>query len=431
MEPPSHDALLIRYLDGALDARQEREVQDLLKRSPEARASLRSMSELAVSAADLAGTRAVTSDLRGRGAERLQLPLEKTFMESFLKITFKQVLPLVALIAMLVVVVQTLLSPSPVRRLSIEEVSSACQIFTAHGSVQNTLDRGMVIAEGDTIETRSCDSSLDLQLGQSSLLTLAGHTYLQHMERIEDSVRLRLLTGSMWAKVYREETIGPLRIQTSTSLIEIEEAQFDLHTENLFTRLRVNQGQAVVTRLVDQQHQTVQQGEQIEVTMGVDDGFLPNIQPHPVYEWRCRQLEGPDIILGTVHPSAESGFANIKAQPLRYPLEDGEHIMLYATAFHVARNGSNPVLLESGSKLRFHISYQKEKRIRFGFSTQRMRGIYTGKFEEDVWPHQLGAPGEIQQIELPIDRFDPKYPRLSPQPQGLEVNDIYAVTIGE
>ena len=60
-----------------------------------------------------------------------------------------------------------------------------------------------------------------------------------------------------------------------------------------------------------------------------------------------------------------------------------------------------------------------------------MRGIYTGKFEEDVWPHQLGAPGEIQQIELPIDRFDPKYPRLSPQPQGLEVNDIYAVTIGE
>ena len=80
------------------------------------------------------------------------------------------------------------------------------------------------------------------------------------------------LTGSLWADFSPEKGMQSFTIQTPTCSIELKNAQFDLHTERFFTRLRVNDGTAVVTRLLDQSRSEVRSGEQIECN--IDDAAV-------------------------------------------------------------------------------------------------------------------------------------------------------------
>jgi hypothetical protein len=58
-----------------------------------------------------------------------------------------------------------------------------------------------------------------------------------------------------------------------------------------------------------------------------------------------------------------------------------------------------------------------------------MRGVFSGKFEVDVTAAELGDVGEPWTVELPVSAFRPLHPELSPAPAGLELNDIYALTV--
>jgi len=69
--------------------------------------------------------------------------------------------------------------------------------------------------------------------------------------------------------------------------------------------------------------------------------------------------------------------------------------------------------------------------VRFGFSTQRMRGMYAGKFEVDVPADSLGPAGRSWTVDLPISSFWSLQPKLYPGAQDLEVIDIYALTLRE
>jgi len=69
--------------------------------------------------------------------------------------------------------------------------------------------------------------------------------------------------------------------------------------------------------------------------------------------------------------------------------------------------------------------------VRFGFSAQKMRGAFAGKFEIDVQPATLGPAGETWEVELPLANFRPLHPHLAPSPEGLELTDLYALTIRE
>ena len=58
-----------------------------------------------------------------------------------------------------------------------------------------------------------------------------------------------------------------------------------------------------------------------------------------------------------------------------------------------------------------------------------MRGVFAGKFELDVKPTQLGPPGEVWDIELPLADFHPLHPLLATGVDGLELTDVYALTV--
>lgn len=425
----SQEELLVRFLDGSLSPSEEAELMQLLEQDSSARESLREMSEQVIAVADLERTSVAVRAETARQPQREPNVDEHAFMRGFLRVSFKFVLPLAALVTLTTVVLQEIISKEPATFLKISKVSSASHLHTALGKIEDQLEVNMPVREGDTVESRSCDSWLVLQLGDKSHITLAGHSYLQNLEKEENSVQLRFLTGSLWADFSPEKGMQSFTIQTPTCSIELKNAQFDLHTERFFTRLRVNDGTAVVTRLLDQSRSEVRSGEQIECNIDDAAVFESNEQPLPVDHWQCQLLKGPDISLGTVLPSFENDFANIKAEPLPWKIRHDKHIMLYAVALSVSRSSDQPVLLQSGSTLRYYLSYDEPDRVRFGFSTQRIGGVYAGKFETDIQPSQLGPAGDILEIELDLDAFWPLSPQLSPGPEGLEVSDIYALTI--
>jgi len=401
-------------------------MQQRLKEDPDLRACLRELSEQAVILADMERTQDAVGE-KATSLQTTQVGSEPGSRQGSLR--WRNLLPIAALIALSAIVLQGMFGKENAPQLSISQLSSACQLFGVQGAVKDDLEVGMPIVAGETIESRSCDSWLQLKLGDHSRITLSGHSHLQHLEHAGKILSLRLRNGSMWGEYHDEPDIHRIKILTSSALIELHQAQFDLHTEPFFSRLRVNRGEARVTRLVDNARQSVSEGEQIEITLDLEDAFVTTEQSQPVTAWDCHALEGPDIGLGKIMPSTQNGFANIKAVPLKWPIAKEKHIMLHAVAVSVARSHPQPVLLQPGSRLRYYISYDRPERVRFGFSTQRMRGVYAGKFETDVQPKQIGQVGEIQQIDLSLDAFWPLNPKLSSAPEGLEVSDVYALTI--
>jgi hypothetical protein len=57
--------------------------------------------------------------------------------------------------------------------------------------------------------------------------------------------------------------------------------------------------------------------------------------------------------------------------------------------------------------------------------------MFAGKFELDVRAEALGPAGEAWEVSLPVAQFHPLQPELSSSPEGLELTDVYALTIQE
>jgi hypothetical protein len=79
--------------------------------------------------------------------------------------------------------------------------------------------------------------------------------------------------------------------------------------------------------------------------------------------------------------------------------------------------------------LRFQGRTQSPHAVRFGFSTQKLQGVFGGKFELDIGPERLAAPGQLWQVDLPLDRFRALYPQLNDSSTGLQLIDVYALTV--
>ena len=105
--------------------------------------------------------------------------------------------------------------------------------------------------------------------------------------------------------------------------------------------------------------------------------------------------------------------------------------MLYAVAIAAWKSSDRPVVLHGGSRLRFRGRTEAARTVRFGFSSQRMQGAFAGKFEIDVPSPTLGPAGATWEVDLPLASFRPLQPQLAGSPEGLELTDVYALTLEE
>ena len=154
-------------------------------------------------------------------------------------------------------------------------------------------------------------------------------------------------------------------------------------------------------------------------------------QPTPINYWACNLWQIPEVILGKWLPPTGNERARLRADPLLWPIPGRDSLMLYAVALAAWKSTDHPVLLQANSKLHFRGRTERAQTVRFGFSAQKIRGVFAGKFEVDIPPASLGSAGETWEVELPLANFRPLHPQLAASPEGLELTDVYALTIKE
>lgn len=409
---------LLRWVDGRLPAGERRRLERELAENPGSRALLRQLAEEAVEFGDWARMMGLS---RGRG-DVVPFPGRSRWLWP------------VALAATLAGVagVAALWLGSRARPMArVEQVSGALGVFGIRGATERPLPRDQWLVAGDTVTTHSCDSWAELALQDGSRLTVAGRSEFRLLTPGSDAQRVSLVRGGVWHSPGSNGVPARLEIQTPTAMVSAGDAQFDLQAGPTETVLRVNRGRAWVTHSVGGDTIELPAGFQTRLTLAPQTALVVQPQPSPVLSWSCRGDHAAEVVLGSWLPPEDGVPVRLRAEPLLWPLPERPPIVLHAVSLAVAPGSSHPVALRSGSRVRFEGRIARPMTVRFGFSTQRMRGMYAGKFEVDVPPDTLGPVGRTWTVDLPISDFRSLQPKLYPDAQGLEVIDIYALTLRE
>ncbi|MEN9675084.1 MAG: hypothetical protein RIS76_980, partial [Verrucomicrobiota bacterium] len=166
--------LLLRYIDGRGAPDERQAVADWLRSDPAARAFLREVAEQAVLVADIERTAQGRKQELWRHTDRDP--------QGVTPVRFRRWQWMAAAAALTALLAIASLQFFPMRRLEIARVSKitgATQLFGAGGNVENALQVGAELLAGDTLETRSIDAWIELELRDGSKLTVAGHSALR------------------------------------------------------------------------------------------------------------------------------------------------------------------------------------------------------------------------------------------------------------
>lgn len=421
--------LLLRHLDGRLTPDERRRAAELLRTDPEARTFLRAVAEQAVMVADLervALGRQEALDLRPlRPADQGHKILAVRFR------SWRWGVAAAAAVAVLAVLASQLVPTIRPGLVRVSKVTGSSQYFGFKGRAEKVLTAGTSLVSGDTLETRSCDAWVELKLRDDSTITVAGHSTLRILESKGGRQQFKLLQGSLWGSPAPRGRAEAVLIQTPTVAAEMRGAQFDLQTSPAETMVRVNEGSARVSQHLDGSTVEVPKGRQVAASLSRKEPLAVTPQPAPIDSWATDLGRIPEVILGKWLPPTGNERARLGAEPLLWPISDRDSVMLYAVALAAWKSTERPVLLHSDSKLRFRGRTERAHTVRFGFSAQKMRGVFAGKFEVDVPPASLRPAGETWEVELPLRNFRPLHPQLASSPDGLELTDVYALTIKE
>jgi len=309
---------------------------------------------------------------------------------------------------------------------SVTAASGAGQFFGANGALRDALSIGAKLAAGDSIETRSCDATAALALRGGGKITLGGNGSLRILEGdgFGAASRWNLTRGALWVSPDARGVV----VQTQNAVVEANGAQFDIQTTAEGTLLRVNSGQARVRSLLGGGDLEVAAGQQTAVGMRHEEPPVVVAQPQPVEQWTCSFSPAVQPAYGKWLPARDSSAMRLSTAPLLWPRPKLDPVLLHVASFRVFRDSKSPVRASADSTLVFRGVTTRPHMVRFGFSTQKVRGVFAGKFEIDVPAKDLGPVGSEWEVRLPLSKFHPLPPRLADSPDGLELVDVYALT---
>ena len=399
--------LLLRYLDGSLDPSDQAKVAELLRGDTDARAFLREVAEQAVVVADV---------------ERIEQ--HKPQPARVVAPVFRPWKWAVAAAAAFVLLVAFVIATTPARHVAeVSDILGPFQYIAADGKVQDEVKVGTVLKVGDTIRTRSSSTWVKLTLNDGSVITIAGRSRLRLLN-LKARRGFQLAYGNLWATVAQRAGAKPVSIQTPTATVDVATAQFDLEANSTTSIVRVNDGSVNVVRLADGQTADVAADHQAVVSISRSQPFTAARQPEPVNEWNCSLLAGRGAVFGKILPPTAEGRSRLGAIPLLI----GKKTTIYVANFSVQCSGSPPVLIESGSRVRIRGTTRTESPVYFGITTQRIKGVFFGKYTAKVRAGALGQAGEPWQVEVPLSQFKPETEHLPGSPAGMDLEDIWIVS---
>lgn len=411
---------LVRLLDGASTAVERAALNAELAADPQSRAVLRELAEEAMAIAEFertAAARTVTPDV-------VPFPRPPTRRVAGLWAA--------AAAAILLLGFGGLWLRAGGRELArVTKVTGASGFFGTRGTAERPVPVGTRLRAGDVVETRSCDSWIELELRDGSKLTVAGHSALRLGRADAGSPQLTLEHGNLWRSPATNRLADSLTVRTPTAVLESGGALFNLQATDVESIVRVNDGLARVTRNPGGSTVEIPSGSQVRVALTADLPLAGEPQPAPVTSWTCDMASFPAVAIGRWLPAEGASIARLGAEPLLWPIPGRPPLMLHVVGISAFRSGGRPVELRAESRVRFVGRTQREHPVRFGFSTQKMRGVFAGKFEVDVPARLLAPTGQTWTVDLPVSDLRALHPELSANPDGLEITDIYALTVIE
>lgn len=311
------------------------------------------------------------------------------------------------------------------------KVTGSNLFFGSTGHAESNLSEGMSLVAGDSLESRSCDAWITLKLEDQAMLTIAGHSSIRVLYSESNEQRFELLQGSLWFSPGEHRSGKKLFIQTPTAMLEARDTLFNVQTSAADTIVRVHEGSAQVTQRLNGKSVEVRTMHQATVSLNGKAAMVVTPQLKPTESWSSRFTQSPEASLGQWLPPTETIPARLRAVPLLWPIQGRDPLLLHVVGTAAWKSSDRPVLLRSDAHLRFRGRTERRQMVRFGFSTQKMRGVFAGKFEVDIPPERLGPAGETWEVDLPLKSFRLLHPQMASSPDGLELTDVYALTIVE
>ena len=395
-------------MNGQLGPDEEAKVADLLRGNAEARTFLRAVAEQAVVVADV---------------ERLDQHKPQT--AKVITPVFRPWKWAVAAAAAFVLLSAFVIATTPPRHTAkVSAILGPCQYIAADGKVRDEVKVGTLLRVGDTIRTRSSSAWVKLDLNGGSLMTIAGRSRLRLLN-VDGRRGFQLAYGNLWATVAQSLGAKPVSIQTPTATVEAKVRAVRCRAHSMTSIVRVNSG----TANVDAAGRRPSGGR-----CGGSPGrclpkraagqFAVTRQPEPVNEWSCRLIAGSGAVFGKWLPPDEKNSVRLGASPMLI----GKKATVFVANFSVQCSSSPPVLIESGSSVRIRGTSQTEGPVYFGITTQRIKGVFFGKYTAKIEARALGQAGEPWQVEVPLSQFNPKSKQLPGSPAGMELTDIWIVS---
>ena len=244
----------------------------------------------------------------------------------------------------------------------------------------------------------------------------------------QESQALVLERGSLWIDSSAATTRN-LSITTMVAEIRASRAIFSLQTSADEAIVRVQVGEAAVIERLTSRRLTVGAGQEVAISLLRPAATRVIPQATPVSQWKLRLPEGREALYGTIL-SHRPGDLRIRAAPLLWPVPHRDPELLHVVAIAAWQCSESPLVLTAGARLRYRGHLQQPQFVRFGFSTARMRQRgFAGKFEIDIPADRLVATDGLWEVDIPLSDFHPLEGQTVDSPLGLELTDVYALTI--
>lgn len=409
---------MVRFLDGASGAREAAEVSRLIRDDPRARDLLQDLAETAVLVAD--GAR--------EGAGPVHRPGPPARRRSWGRWS-----SIAAGIAVVGAAVGALSARTvqPVAVGRVERAVGPTRLFTAAGRILEGVPPGESLGPGDTLESRSSDSWVGADLGDGAEVTIAGESVVRVLRPDGSERWFDLVEGSLWFSPGAGASPAPVVVRTAAAVLEGRGALFDVRASATESIVRVHGGTVRVVRRVDGAVLDVRASERATVSLAAADALVAEPQPASTSRWRLDPATIGDAGLGLYRPATATAPARLAAFPLLWREGDLPPVLIHVVGAAVRRASDAPVRIGPATRIRFRCRSSRPATICFGVSTQRLGGVFAGKFDVRVPPEAQRPSGDAWEVEVGIGDLRPVSSDLADSAHGLELAEVYAVSIVE
>lgn len=295
------------------------------------------------------------------------------------------------------------------------------------GEVRHHLDAGDLIG-GGTIETLSSDSWAEIQFFDGTTMTISGHSAITISDRDGQKV-MRLREGTLSVDAAKQPAGAPMLLMTPSAEARVLGTQFNVSTDDVTTRVIVNEGLVEVERLADGSIEQVPEDHLIVAELDGQADFEAVPRREFVETWRSDLPR--DRRYGEWRPASGELPGAQQARPMLLRENPEEPVLLHVASIDPSPGESPPVRLAADQRIRIRGRLNEDATVIFGMTTLHARAGFAGKYLTAV-SVALDHGGNLMfETEVPIEGFQREKEMFPESLLGLELADFWALTVTE